>query len=34
MILGEIVGDLVVLVLGEVVLVVICFYQKEEVNVD
>ena len=34
MILGEIVGDLVVLVLGEVVLVVLHFCQREEVNVD
>ena len=34
MILGEIMGDFVVLVLGEVVLVVSCFCQREEVNVD
>ena len=41
MILGDIVGDMVVLVLGEVVLVlgevvlvVICFYQKDEIKKD
>ena len=32
MILGQIVGDLVVLVLGEVVLVVLCFCQRDEIK--
>ena len=34
MILGEIVGDIVVLVLGEVVFVVLYFYKRDEIKED
>ena len=33
-ILGEIVGDMLVLVFGEMVLVVLCFYQRDEIKDD